>query len=213
LTRDFDSSIIESFDGISIQPGDPPAAQRRWMAAGRLPAAPDRAGRGPVKGARQMNRCGVTTAVVLLALLAVFCRPAAAEEVDQAFLGIITGEPRSTAHQIGMDLKALAMQHNLHLAVYNSTGAVENIYAVYQRPGNHLGLVQSDVLAFVAKVKSDPRLERIAEKIKWVYPLQEDITSGKRTSIKQWRIWKKPEFTKIQCAPTSKSANRQKSTF
>lgn len=109
--------------------------------------------------------------MVLLALLAVFCRPAAAEEVDQAFLGIITGEPRSTAHQIGMDLKALAMQHNLHLAVYNSTGAVENIYAVYQRPGNHLGLVQSDVLAFVAKVKSDPRLERIAEKIKWVYPL------------------------------------------
>ena len=97
--------------------------------------------------------------------------PAVAAEDEQDFLGIITGDVKSTAHQIGMDLKALVMRSNIHLAVFTSRGSVENIYAVYQRPGNHLGLVQSDVLAFVAKVDSDPRLKLIADKIKWVYPL------------------------------------------
>ncbi|MFO7713542.1 TAXI family TRAP transporter solute-binding subunit [Desulfosarcina sp.] len=92
-------------------------------------------------------------------------------EEEQDFLGIITDDLRSTAHQIGMDLKALLKRNHIHLAVFNSSGSVENIYAVYQRPGNHLGLVQSDVLAFVAKVKTDPRLKLIADKIKWVFPL------------------------------------------
>jgi len=97
--------------------------------------------------------------------------PAVAAEDEQDFLGIITGDVKSTAHQIGMDLKALVKRSNIHLAVFSSRGSVENVYAVYQRPGNHMGLVQSDVLAFVAKVDSDPRLKLIADKIKWVYPL------------------------------------------
>jgi uncharacterized protein len=97
--------------------------------------------------------------------------PAAAAEDEQDFLGIITGDEKSTAHQIGMDLKALVTRSGIYLAVFNSSGSVENIFAVYQRPGNHMGLVQSDVMAFVAKVKSDPQLKLIADKIKLVYPL------------------------------------------
>jgi len=95
----------------------------------------------------------------------------AAALAEQHFLGIITGETKSTARHIGMDLKALLLPHNIHMAVFSSGGSVENIYAVYQRPGNHLGLVQSDVLSFVAKVKSDRQLRLIADKIKWVYTL------------------------------------------
>ncbi|PID40051.1 MAG: TRAP transporter substrate-binding protein [Proteobacteria bacterium] len=105
------------------------------------------------------------------AVLVVCLLTAATVGADQQFLGLITGNPRSTAHQMGMDIKAMAKQHDLHVAVFNSAGAVENIYAVYQRPGNHIGLVQSDVLAFVAKVDGDPELKLIADKIKWVYPL------------------------------------------
>lgn len=97
--------------------------------------------------------------------------PAMAADSGQGFIGIITGDVKSTAHQIGMDLKALVKRSNIHLAVFDSRGSVENIYAVYQRPGNHMGLVQSDVLSFVAKIDSDPRLKLIADKIKWVYPL------------------------------------------
>jgi TRAP transporter TAXI family solute receptor len=42
---------------------------------------------------------------------------------------------------------------------------------VYQKPNTQLGIVQSDVLAFVARVQSDPVLKRIAKKTKMVFPL------------------------------------------
>jgi len=42
---------------------------------------------------------------------------------------------------------------------------------VYQRPGVQMGIVQSDVLAFVARLQSDPVLTRIAKKTKMVFPL------------------------------------------
>ena len=117
-----------------------------------------------------MTRYRVGMACVLV-LVMVGTLSTAARGAEQVFLGIITGDLKSTAHQVGMDLKALLKRHNIHLAVYNSRGSVENIYAVYQRPGNHLGLVQSDVLAFVAKVRSDHRLQLIEDKVKWIYPL------------------------------------------
>lgn len=116
-----------------------------------------------------MKQCLIVVAWVMLSLFGAI--PAEAAEVEQDFLGIITGDMKSTAHQVGMDLKTLVKRFNIHLAVFNSSGSVENIYAVYQRPGNHLGLVQSDVLAFVAKVRTEPRLKLIADKIKWVFPL------------------------------------------
>jgi len=117
-----------------------------------------------------MDKRVIVMVWVAMMVLAGFL-PAMAAENEQDFLGIITGDVKGTAHQIGMDIKSLVMRSNIHLAVFNSSGSVENIYAVYQRPGNHMGLVQSDVLAFVAKVRSDPRLKLIADKIKWVFPL------------------------------------------
>ena len=117
-----------------------------------------------------MNQSIVAMVWVMIVLLVGPMRAAVAEE-ELPLLGIITGDVKSTAYQFGMDLKALVKRNNIDLAIFDSSGSVENIYAVYQRPGNHLGLVQSDVLAFVAKVKTDPRLKLIAEKIKWVFPL------------------------------------------
>jgi TRAP transporter TAXI family solute receptor len=117
-----------------------------------------------------MNKRTIVLAWVMMVVL-IGALHAAAAEGEQAFLGIITGDVGSTAHQVGTDLKNLVKRSNIQLAVFNSSGSVENIYAVYQRPGHHMGLVQSDVLAFVAKVKSDPRLKLIADKIKWVWPL------------------------------------------
>jgi TRAP transporter TAXI family solute receptor len=59
----------------------------------------------------------------------------------------------------------------INVSVATSKGSVENIFAVYQRPATQLGIVQSDVLAFVARVETDPVLKRIAKKIKMVFPL------------------------------------------
>jgi hypothetical protein len=70
-----------------------------------------------------------------------------------------------------LNLKQLVQTRGINLKVANSKGSVENIYAVYNRPNTQLGIVQSDVLAFVAQVQTDPVLKRIANKIKMVFPL------------------------------------------
>src|SRR5713101_7405899 len=86
-------------------------------------------------------------------------------------LGIITGGEKGTYYQFGLDLQRLVKQAGIELSVYPSKGSIENVYAVYQRPATQMGIVQSDVLAFVSRVQTDPVLQRIAKKTKLVFPL------------------------------------------
>lgn len=86
-------------------------------------------------------------------------------------MGIVTGGPSGTYFQFGLNLKELSGQNGVELRVDNSKGSIENIYAVYQRPKTQLGIVQSDVLAFVSRVQSNPVLKGIARKTKMVFPL------------------------------------------
>ena len=86
-------------------------------------------------------------------------------------MGIVTGSEKGTYYQFGLNLQKLAKQHDINLTVATSKGSVENVFAVYQRPATQLGIVQSDVLAFVARVETDPTLQRIAKKIRMVFPL------------------------------------------
>ena len=97
-------------------------------------------------------------------------------------LGIITGGDKGTYYQFGLDLQKLVKPNGINLSVYPSKGSVENIFAVYQPPGVQMGIVQSDVLAFVAGFQSDPVLTRIAKKTKMVFPLynEEVHLIGKR---------------------------------
>jgi uncharacterized protein len=88
-----------------------------------------------------------------------------------ADLGLITGSEKGTYYQFGLDLQKLGKQTGTNLTVYPSRGSVENVYAVYQRPGVQMGIVQSDVLAFVAKIQTDPTLAKIAQKTKLIFPL------------------------------------------
>jgi uncharacterized protein len=86
-------------------------------------------------------------------------------------MGLITGSEKGTYYQFGLDLQKLVKASGINLSVHPSKGSVENIFAVYQRPATQLGIVQSDVLAFVARVETDPVLKRIAKRIKMVFPL------------------------------------------
>jgi hypothetical protein len=88
-----------------------------------------------------------------------------------ADMGIVTGGEKGTYYQFGLNLQRLMKPHGVNLSVATSRGSVENVFAVYQRPATQLGIVQSDVLAFVARVETDPVLKRIAKKIKMVFPL------------------------------------------
>jgi len=108
---------------------------------------------------------GVGLAFVFV-LVAVFAGTSPA--VD---MGVITGSDKGTYYQFGLNMQRLVKQRDIDLNVYTSKGSVENVYAVYQRPRTQLGIVQSDVLAFVARVQTDPVLKRIAKKIKMVFPL------------------------------------------
>lgn len=86
-------------------------------------------------------------------------------------MGIITGKTKGTYYQFGLNLAQLVKSGGIRLNVYDSAGSVQNVFAVYKAPGTQLGIVQSDVLAFVAKVQSDPVLKRIANKTRLVFPL------------------------------------------
>jgi uncharacterized protein len=88
-----------------------------------------------------------------------------------ADLGIITGGEKGTYYQFGLNLKELMATKGITLNVHSSNGSIENINAVYKRPGIQMGIVQSDVLAFVGKLQSDAELKMIAKKIKMVFPL------------------------------------------
>jgi TRAP transporter TAXI family solute receptor len=88
-----------------------------------------------------------------------------------ADIGVITGSEKGTYYQFGLNLQALGKPNGFNVTVHPSKGSIENVFAVYQRPGVPLGIVQSDVLAFVARVQTDTTLQRIAKKIKLVYPL------------------------------------------
>jgi uncharacterized protein len=103
-------------------------------------------------------------AILMLLIAASLC--AAAED-----MGIITGGDKGTYYQFGLDLQKLTKPAGVNLTVHTSKGSIENIFAVYQRPGVQMGIVQSDVLAFVARVQSDPVLQRIAKKTRMVFPL------------------------------------------
>jgi uncharacterized protein len=104
----------------------------------------------------------------LVALLLVIAFATVATAAD---LGIITGSEKGTYYQFGLNLQTLLGEHGMPLNVFPSKGSIENVMAVYERPGVPLGIVQSDVLAFVVRVQTDPTLKRIAKKTRMVFPL------------------------------------------
>lgn len=109
---------------------------------------------------------------LLIGVLSVAVVPAqSSAQTAGTDLGIITGGEKGTYYQFGLNLQNLAKQKGINLSVHPSRGSIENVFAVYQRPGVQMGIVQSDVLAFVARVETDPVLKRIAKKTKMIFPL------------------------------------------
>ena len=86
-------------------------------------------------------------------------------------MGITTGNKRGTYYQFGLNLAQLVKSRGIKLNVFDSAGSVQNVMAVYKAPGTQLGIVQSDVLAFIAKVGTDPNLKKIASRTRMVFPL------------------------------------------
>ena len=60
-------------------------------------------------------------------------------------LAIMTGGQKGTYYQFGLNLKELVKSEDVRLRVDNSTGSIENLYAVYKKTYTQMGIVQSDV--------------------------------------------------------------------
>ena len=86
-------------------------------------------------------------------------------------MGITTGNKRGTYYQFGLNLAQMVKSRGIKLNVFDSAGSVQNVYAVYKAPGIQLGIVQSDVLAFITKIQSDAALTQVAGKTRMVFPL------------------------------------------
>jgi len=124
---------------------------------------------------------GVSLRVVIMLLVGVLAPTTA----HAAGIGIITGGEKGTYYQFGLNLRDLGRANGIAVTVYPSKGSIDNIYAVYDRPGVQLGIVQSDVLAFVARVQTDPGLKRIAKKTRMVFPLyNEEVQVLARREVK-----------------------------
>ena len=111
-----------------------------------------------------MKKC-LASMLTLLAIMA-----AAGVSFGQD-MGIITGNKKGTYYQFGLNLAQLVKSRGIRLNVFDSAGSVQNVMAVYKAPGTQLGIVQSDVLAFIAKVGTDPALKKIANRTRMVFPL------------------------------------------
>lgn len=89
-------------------------------------------------------------------------------------MGIVTGSTKGTYYRIGKDIASLLThsRNNINLRVIPSNGSLDNVADVYETAGVQLGIVQSDVLSFIhSTAAADPKLDRIARKIRMVFPL------------------------------------------
>ncbi|MDJ0912267.1 MAG: TAXI family TRAP transporter solute-binding subunit [Desulfobacterales bacterium] len=112
------------------------------------------------------NRTDVLKTSILIVFSFVFIANGLAAD-----LGIITGDRNGTDYQAGLDLRNLLLQDHIDLKIYTSRGSVDNVYAVYKKPYTHIGIVQTDLLAFVARIETNATIDRMKDKLKLVFPL------------------------------------------
>jgi uncharacterized protein len=108
-----------------------------------------------------MPRIGLS-AIALLLLLA----PAASAEEA---LGIVTGPKTGTYYAFGKDIAGVAAKAGITVDVKSSEGSIDNIKRVNSSENAALGIVQSDVLGFLARSKS-PDSMKMASNLRMIFP-------------------------------------------
>ena len=111
------------------------------------------------------NRYKITAIIIIFSCFFITCSEAAT--ID---MGIVTGGTKGTYIQIGYDISNLLKKHAIQLKVHPSDGSLDNIADVYERKDVQLGIVQSDILAFIRSSQKNS-LKKITEKTRMVFPL------------------------------------------
>ena len=84
---------------------------------------------------------------------------------------MMTGKSTGTYIRFGQDIARLAGHFGVNLSVQPSAGSLENVEAVLRQPLTPFGIVQSDVLDFIASFSDDPELRRTKSVMRMVFPL------------------------------------------
>jgi len=83
---------------------------------------------------------------------------------------MVTGPKTGTYHPVGRDIAQVAKAAGLAVTVKPSQGSIENIKRINSNENAALGIVQSDVLAFMGRSKS-AETARMAQSLRMILPL------------------------------------------
>lgn len=87
-------------------------------------------------------------------------------------MGIVTGSASGTYIKIGENIRDIvADKAGIHLNVYPSQGSLQNVNDIRYRRGIQIGIVQSDVLAFLKLQNEDPKVQDTIDRLRVVFPL------------------------------------------
>jgi hypothetical protein len=107
-----------------------------------------------------------------------------ASDAHAGEIAIMTGKTTGTYIRFGQDIARVTSHFGVNLSVAPSAGSLENIEAVIKRPNTQFGIVQSDVLDFVASFSDDPELRNTATRLRMIYPLyNEEVHLAAREGI------------------------------
>jgi len=98
-------------------------------------------------------------------------------------IGIATGSKSGTYIQFGQDIARLMAENDMQVNIIQSRGSLDNVAKVLSDDEVDMGLVQSDVLAYIQS-SNHKVLKKIPQKIKMMFPLyNEEVHLLARKSI------------------------------
>jgi len=109
-------------------------------------------------------------------LLIISCSSALAKtgtDTDDQTIGMVTGPKTGTYIAFGKDIAKEAAKEDIIVKVYESKGSVDNIKRITGSEKVSLAIVQSDVLGFLSRSKSEESLEA-ARKLRLVAPFYDE---------------------------------------
>ena len=103
-----------------------------------------------------------------------------------AGMGLVTGSTTGTYYRFGNEMAEVAGKVGVAIEVKNSEGSLANIRRMASNENAAMGIVQSDVLSFLAR-SEDPEMKRIATDLRLIFPFyNEEVHVFARKEVKSF---------------------------
>ena len=109
---------------------------------------------------------------------------AAVSTVQASDMGMVTGSSTGTYLQFGKQIAEVAKKVGVGIEVKTSQGSLANIRRLTSNENAAMGIVQSDVLGYLARSK-DPEMKKVATELRLIFPFyNEEVHILAKRSIK-----------------------------